>query len=239
MQARQLFLLLQEMNGLAGMTPASAQAEPMGRHVGLGCHDLFAVQACMHDNVLHAQIRRVELSRTAASGAVASSLILQLLLECELEGVTRLRCAEGMLPDWDSKLFSRLEGLRILNLSSCQLSSLPAGSSYKALSPTTAYTSLAQPQPGKCMPHLLHVSPGPICMHAVLDLDRQGRRSKASSRALRKCFFCLPCRHRGAGKSAGAAGVGQQAVQPVGGGGQPAQAAPPHRGWQPSYLHPR
>ena len=59
---------------------------------------------------------------------MASSLILQLLLECELEGVTRLRCAEGMLPDWEPKLFSRLEGLRILNLSSCQLSSLPAGS---------------------------------------------------------------------------------------------------------------
>ena len=81
----------------------------------------------MLDSVLHVQIRRVELSRTGASGAVASSLILQLLLECELEGVTRLRCAEGMLPDWDPKLFSRLEGLRILNLSSCQLLSLPAG----------------------------------------------------------------------------------------------------------------
>ena len=59
---------------------------------------------------------------------MAPSLILQLLLECELEGVTRLRCAEGMLPDWDPQLFSRLEGLRILNLSSCQLASLPAGS---------------------------------------------------------------------------------------------------------------
>ena len=97
----------------------------------------------MHDNLLHAQIRRVELSRTAASGSVAPSLILQLLLECELEGVTRLRCAEGMLPDWDPELFSRLEGLRILNLSSCQLSSLPAGSSRSACSPMPAYTSLA------------------------------------------------------------------------------------------------
>ncbi len=167
MQARQLFLLLQEMNDLAGMTPASAQAETMGRQVGLGCQGPGAGEACMHDNVLHVQIRRVELSRTAASGAVAPSLILQLLLECELEGVTRLRCAEGMLPDWDPELFSRLEGLRILNLSSCQLSSLPAGSSRNALSPTTAYTSLAQPQPENCMPHPLHVSTKPICMHGV------------------------------------------------------------------------
>ena len=58
------------------------------------------------------------------------SLILQLLLECELEGVTRLRCCEGMLPAWDSALFRKLEGLRILNLSSCQLSSLPPGTSH-------------------------------------------------------------------------------------------------------------
>ena len=86
----------------------------------------------MPDSFWHVQIRRVELSRTGTSGAVASSLILQLLLKCELEGVTRLRCGEGMLPDWDPKLFSRLEGLRILNLSSCQLSSLPAGSSHSA-----------------------------------------------------------------------------------------------------------
>ena len=86
----------------------------------------------MPNSVLHVQIRRVELSRTEASGAVAPSLILQLLLDCELEGVTRLRCAEGMLPNWETKLFSRLEGLRILNLSSCQLSSLPAGSFHSA-----------------------------------------------------------------------------------------------------------
>ena len=73
------------------------------------------------------QVRRIELSRTAASGAVDPTLILQLLLECELEGVTRLRCCEGMLPAWDDALFRKLEGLRILNLSSCQLSSLPSG----------------------------------------------------------------------------------------------------------------
>jgi len=58
---------------------------------------------------------------------VDPTLILQLLLECELEGVTRLRCCEGMLPAWDAALFMKLEGLRILNLSSCQLSSLPSG----------------------------------------------------------------------------------------------------------------
>lgn len=73
------------------------------------------------------QVRRIELSRIGASGAVNPSLILQLLLECELEGVTRLRCCEGMLPTWDAALFRKLEGLRILNLSGCQLSSLPSG----------------------------------------------------------------------------------------------------------------
>ena len=73
------------------------------------------------------QVRRIELSRIGATGAVDPSLVLQLLLECELEGVTRLRCCEGMLPTWDEALFKKLEGLRILNLSSCQLSSLPSG----------------------------------------------------------------------------------------------------------------
>ena len=60
---------------------------------------------------------------------VDPSLILELLLECELEGVTRLRCCEGMLPLWDASLFAKLEGLRILNLSSCQLTALPTGMS--------------------------------------------------------------------------------------------------------------
>ena len=73
------------------------------------------------------QVRRIELSRTGPSGVVDPSLILELLLECELEGVTRLRCCEGMLPAWDAALFAKLEGLRILNLSSCQLTALPTG----------------------------------------------------------------------------------------------------------------
>ena len=76
------------------------------------------------------QVRRIELSRIGATGAVDPSLLLQLLLECELEGVTRLRCCEGMLPTWDEALFKKLEGLRILNLSSCQLSSLPSGTEH-------------------------------------------------------------------------------------------------------------
>ncbi len=54
-------------------------------------------------------------------------MILELLLGCELEGVMRLRCCEGMLPAWDAPLFAKLEGLRILNLSSCQLTALPTG----------------------------------------------------------------------------------------------------------------
>ena len=78
------------------------------------------------------QVRRIELSRIGATGAVDPSLVLQLLLECELEGVTRLRCCEGMLPTWDAALFRKLEGLRILNLSGCQLSSLPPGALHLA-----------------------------------------------------------------------------------------------------------
>lgn len=78
---------------------------------------------------LPVQMRRIELSRTGPSGVVDPSLILELLLECELEGVTRLRCCEGMLPAWNAPLFAKLEGLRILNLSSCQLTALPTGMS--------------------------------------------------------------------------------------------------------------
>ena len=48
-------------------------------------------------------------------------------MQCELEGVTRLRCAEGMLPAWHASLLAKLEGLRILNLSACQLLVLPPG----------------------------------------------------------------------------------------------------------------
>ncbi len=82
------------------------------------------------------QVRRIELSRIGATGAVDPSLVLQLLLECELEGVTRLRCCEGMLPTWDEALFKKLEGLRILNLSSCQLSSLPSGTGHLSADPS-------------------------------------------------------------------------------------------------------
>ncbi len=74
-----------------------------------------------------AQVRRIELSRTTASGAVAPEFVSELLGACELEGVAKLRCAEGMLPAWQPELFSRLDGLRVLNLSSCGLSALPPG----------------------------------------------------------------------------------------------------------------
>ena len=121
----------------------------------------------MPDGALHVQIRRVELSRTGTSGAVASSLILQLLLECELEGVTRLRCAEGMLPDWDHKLFSRLEGLRILNLSSCQLSSLPAGDARSAWNPTPAYRAIDTTHATAVHASAFASQPTLVCMHEV------------------------------------------------------------------------
>ncbi len=58
---------------------------------------------------------------------MAPSLLAELLAGCELEGVTRLRCSEGMLPAWDAALFGRLLGLRVLNLSACGLAALPAG----------------------------------------------------------------------------------------------------------------
>lgn len=74
-----------------------------------------------------AQVRRIELSRTTASGAVAPEFVSELLCACELEGVAKLRCAEGMLPAWHADLFARLDGLRVLNLSSCGLSALPPG----------------------------------------------------------------------------------------------------------------
>lgn len=75
------------------------------------------------------QVRRIELLRTSASGAVAPSLVGELLQACELEGVTKLRCSEGMLPGWEPALFRRLLGLRTLNLSSCGLAALPVGTS--------------------------------------------------------------------------------------------------------------
>jgi hypothetical protein len=74
-----------------------------------------------------AQVRSIELSRMSASGAVAPSLVSELLAACELEGVTKLWCAEGMLPAWDAELLARLAGLRVLNLSNCGLTILPAG----------------------------------------------------------------------------------------------------------------
>ena len=41
--------------------------------------------------------------------------------------MTKLRCAEGLLPAWEIALFARLDGLRVLNLSGCGLAALPAG----------------------------------------------------------------------------------------------------------------
>lgn len=74
-----------------------------------------------------AQVRRIELSRATASGAVAPEFVSELLAACELEGVAKLRCCEGMLPVWNADLFVRLDALRVLNLSNCALSALPAG----------------------------------------------------------------------------------------------------------------
>lgn len=82
----------------------------------------------MQENVLWStQVRRIELLRATASGVVAPSLVSELLAACDLEGVSKLRCAEGLLPNWDAKLLGRLAALRVLNLSGCALSSLPAG----------------------------------------------------------------------------------------------------------------
>ncbi|EIE23713.1 hypothetical protein COCSUDRAFT_41874 [Coccomyxa subellipsoidea C-169] len=85
------------------------------------------VHARLRIELLPPQVRRIELSRTTASGAVAPEFVSELLGACELEGVAKLRCAEGMLPAWQPELFSRLDGLRVLNLSSCGLSALPPG----------------------------------------------------------------------------------------------------------------
>ena len=74
-----------------------------------------------------AQVRRIELSRATASGAVAPEFVSELLAACELEGVAKLRCCEGMLPVWNADLFVRLDALRVLNLSNCALSALPPG----------------------------------------------------------------------------------------------------------------
>ena len=73
------------------------------------------------------QVRRIELARSTGTGSVSPALLEALLHEVELEGVTRLRCAEGLVPPWEPRLLQRLLGLRTLNLSSCGLTALPAG----------------------------------------------------------------------------------------------------------------
>ena len=72
-------------------------------------------------------MRRIELARSTGAGSVAPALLDALLQEVELEGVTRLRCAEGLVPPWEPRLLQRLTGLRTLNLSACGLSALPPG----------------------------------------------------------------------------------------------------------------
>ena len=55
------------------------------------------------------------------------TLLTTLMRECALEGVTRLQCAENMLPLWEEPLTVRLITLRSLNLNSCGLASIPPG----------------------------------------------------------------------------------------------------------------
>ena len=72
------------------------------------------------------QLRRLELARLTSTGAVDAGLLSQVLQACDLETLTRLRFAEGMLHLWDDQLLSRLTALRSLNLNSCGLGALPS-----------------------------------------------------------------------------------------------------------------
>lgn len=72
------------------------------------------------------QLRRLELIRVSTSGSVSAALLSDMLHNCDLEGLTRLRFSEGMLQLWEDSLLSRLEALRSLNLSSCGLSAIPS-----------------------------------------------------------------------------------------------------------------
>ena len=49
--------------------------------------------------------------------------------ECNLESVTRLQCAEGLLPLWEGSLITRLTSLRSLVLNSSGLTAVPPGES--------------------------------------------------------------------------------------------------------------
>ena len=72
------------------------------------------------------QLRRLELARLTSTGSVDSTLMSELLQACDLEGLTRLRFAEGMLHLWEAELLERLVALRSLNLTNCGLLALPS-----------------------------------------------------------------------------------------------------------------
>ncbi|BDA47659.1 probable calcium-independent phospholipase A2-gamma at C-terminar half [Coccomyxa sp. Obi] len=106
-----------------------ARADVPGRAISAATFGLAdeEVHARLRIELLPPQVRRIELSRATASGAVAPEFVSELLAACELEGVAKLRCCEGMLPVWNADLFVRLDALRVLNLSNCALSALPPG----------------------------------------------------------------------------------------------------------------
>lgn len=47
------------------------------------------------------QLRRMELSRMSTSGSAQQHVLSAIMREVDLEGVTRLKCAEGLTRIWD------------------------------------------------------------------------------------------------------------------------------------------
>ena len=100
---------VQTADGHRHVLPA-AIAGPL--HLRLGSHSIAEE---------HSQVCAV------LPGAPNAALLATLFGELPLEGVTRLRCAEGMVPLWDPPFVGRLQKLRVLNLANCGLATLPVG----------------------------------------------------------------------------------------------------------------
>ena len=63
------------------------------------------------------------------AGTPQLTLLTTLVRECKLESVTRLQCAEGLLPLWEGSIITRLTSLRSLVLNSSGLTAVPSGES--------------------------------------------------------------------------------------------------------------
>ncbi|KAK9861855.1 hypothetical protein WJX84_002096 [Apatococcus fuscideae] len=72
------------------------------------------------------QLRRMELTRMSTSGAAQQHVLSAIMREVDLEGVTRLKCSEGLTRIWEDTPGERLACLRVLNLNHCGLTGLPA-----------------------------------------------------------------------------------------------------------------